>query len=346
MFFPSVPFPFREPQCPGKQFIIPDSIFIIPDSLFIIDKYLRRIKHLIVIAGPTASGKTSIGVAIAKHFNTCVVSADSRQFYKEISIGTAKPDQEEQQGILHHFIDSHNLEDEVTAAQYEKEGLAILEEEFKNKDVVVLVGGSGMFVDALCIGLDDIPTNPEMKRQIQTELEANGLAPLVAELSEKDPEYFEQVDQQNAARVMRAIEVIRITGKKYSELRKGSKKERPFNVHRFVLDHPREVLYDRINLRVDLMMEAGLEAEAKSVQHLRHLTSMNTVGYKELFAWFDGETDKETAINQIKQNSRRYAKRQLTWLRRHPESHWIKFTNSDSVVKEILSIFEEKRSMD
>ncbi|PWL28279.1 MAG: tRNA (adenosine(37)-N6)-dimethylallyltransferase MiaA [Fluviicola sp. XM-24bin1] len=302
-------------------------------------------KHLIVIAGPTASGKTSIGVAIAKHFNTCVVSADSRQFYKEVSIGTAKPDLEEQQGVTHHFINSHQLEDEVTAAQYEKEGLVILEEEFKDKDVVVLVGGSGMFVDALCIGLDDIPTDPEMKRQIQTELDANGLSPLLSELAEKDPEYYEQVDRQNASRVMRAVEVIRITGKKYSDLRQGSKKERPFKVHSFVLDHEREVLYNRINLRVDLMMEAGLEAEAKSVLHLRHLTSMNTVGYKELFAYFDGTMDKETAINQIKQNSRRYAKRQLTWLRRHPESHWIKFTDSETVIKEILSIFEEKRSI-
>jgi tRNA dimethylallyltransferase len=152
------------------------------------------------------------------------------------------------------------------------------------------------------------------------------------------------VDRQNSARVIRAIEVTRITGNTYTELRKGTNKERPFNVHRFVLDHPREVLYDRINLRVDLMMEAGLEKEARSVEHLRHLTSMNTVGYKELFTFFDGEMDKETAINLIKQNSRRYAKRQLTWLRRHPESHWVKFTDSDSVVKEILSIFEVNRS--
>ncbi|XOV69389.1 MAG: tRNA (adenosine(37)-N6)-dimethylallyltransferase MiaA [Fluviicola sp.] len=303
-------------------------------------------KHLIVIAGPTASGKTSVGVAIAKHFETCILSADSRQFYKEVSIGTAKPSAKEQQGIEHHFIDSHHLEDEVTAAEYEKEALSILKAAFKTKDVVVLVGGSGMFVDALCVGLDNIPTDPEMKRQIQREFEENGLAPLNAELAEKDPEYYQQVDKQNAARVMRAIEVVRITGKTYTELRKGTKKERPFKVHRFVLDHPRDVLYDRINLRVDLMIQQGLEQEARSVLHLRHLTSMNTVGYKELFAYFDQEIDKETAINLIKQNSRRYAKRQLTWLRRHPESHWVKFTDSDSVVQEILSIFEKNRSED
>lgn len=222
--------------------------------------------------------------------------------------------------------------------------MAILEKEFADKDVVVLVGGSGMFVDALCIGLDNIPTDPKMKRQIQRELDENGLPPLLDELSKKDPKYFDQVDKQNAARVMRAVEVIRITGKTYSELRQGTKKERPFQVHRFVLDHPREILYKRINLRVEQMMQAGLEQEARSVEHLRHLTSMNTVGYKELFAYFDGETDKQSAIDQIKQNSRRYAKRQLTWLRRHPESHWVKFTDSDSVISKILSIFEESRS--
>ncbi|GAB5417922.1 MAG: hypothetical protein Crog4KO_23300 [Crocinitomicaceae bacterium] len=251
---------------------------------------------------------------------------------------------EEQDGVPHYFIDSHQLEDEVTAARFEQEALAILEKEFQDKNVVVLVGGSGMFVDALCMGLDKIPTAAAVKNQIQKEFDANGLAPLLKELQERDPEYFEQVDQSNAMRVMRAVEVIRITEKKYSELRKGSKKERPFKIHRFVLDHPREVLYDRINLRVNLMMEAGLENEAKSVLHLRHLTSMNTVGYKELFSYFDGEIDLETAIAQIKQNSRRYAKRQLTWLRRHPESHWVKFKDASSVKREILSIFEKECS--
>lgn len=281
---------------------------------------------------------------IAKHFSTCVLSADSRQFYKEVSIGTAKPTKWEQQGVKHYFIDSHNLEDEVTAAQYEQQALEILEKEFQNNDVVVLVGGSGMFVDALCMGLDAIPTNPLTKAQIQSEWEENGLTPLLNELKQNDPEYFARVDRQNATRVLRAVEVIRITGKTYTELRKGSKKPRPFKVHHFVLDHPREKLYERINQRVDLMMKEGLESEAKAVQHLRHLTSMNTVGYKELFAYFDGEMDRSTAIEKIKQNSRRYAKRQLTWLRRYPESHWIKFTDMDSVVTEILSIFEKKRS--
>jgi tRNA dimethylallyltransferase len=236
------------------------------------------------------------------------------------------------------------LEDELTASLYEEEGLKILEKEFSDKDVVVMVGGSGMFVDALCLGLDNIPTDSKTKAQIQGEYDQNGLQPLLDELQQKDPDYFQQVDQKNAARIMRAVEVCRITGKTYSELRKGTNKKRPFEVHRFVLDHPRETLYERINLRVDLMMQAGLEAEARSVEHLRHLTSMNTVGYKELFAFFDGTISKDEAIAQIKQNSRRYAKRQLTWLRRHPESHWIKFSDASSVKQEILSIFDKKSS--
>ena len=283
-------------------------------------------------------------MSIAQHFTTCVLSADSRQFYKELSIGTAKPTAYEQAGIPHYFIDSHNLEDEITASQYEEEGLRILEKEFEHKDVVVMVGGSGMFVDALCLGLDEIPSNSDTKAKIQHEYDELGILPLLDELERGDPSYFEKVDKSNAMRVMRAIEVIRITGKTFTELRRGTHKKRPFEIHRFVLDHPREVLYDRINLRVDLMMEAGLEEEAKSVIEFRHLTSMNTVGYKELFAFFDGTISKDEAIAQIKQNSRRYAKRQLTWLRRHPESHWIKFSDASSVKQEILSIFDKKSS--
>lgn len=279
---------------------------------------------------------------MAQHFNTCILSADSRQFYKEISIGTAKPTPEEQEGVTHYFIDSHRLEDEVTAAEFERTALRILEDEFATKDVVILAGGSGMFVDALCLGLDDIPTDPAVKKQIISELEHTGLSPLLEELKAKDPAFYDQVDKDNAARVQRAIEAIRITGKPFSELRSGARKKRPFEVHRFVLDHPREALYGRINQRVDLMMEAGLEEEARSVLKFRHLTSMNTVGYKELFAYFDGNCSRDEAIAAIKQNSRRYAKRQLTWLRRHSDSHWVNFTDTNSVVEEILSIFESE----
>ena len=277
-----------------------------------------------------------MSVAVAKHFDTCILSADSRQFYKELAIGTAKPDSEEQDGVKHYFIDSHSIDDEVTSAQFESAALDILEEEFKKHDFVVLTGGSGMFVDALCIGLDNIPTSPQVKEQVQQEFEAHGLEPLIEELRQKDPGFHAEADLDNPMRVMRAIEVIRITGEKFSELRKRKPAPRPFKVHRFVIDHDREVLYDRINRRVDIMLDLGLVEEARSVFAKRHLKSLNTVGYKELFEHFEGKIGLEEAIEKIKQNTRRYAKRQLTWFRRHPDSHWVKFDSNEKMLKEIL----------
>ena len=306
--------------------------------------YLRSIKHLIVIAGPTASGKTAVAVKVAKHYNTAVLSADSRQFYKEISIGTAKPSEKEQEGVPHYFIDSHHLEDEVTSSQYESMGLDLLNKIYETHDVAVLAGGSGMFVDALCLGLDDIPADRSIKQQIIEEYEEFGLAPLLKELKEKDPNYYQQVDRDNAMRIQRALEAIRITGVPYSQQRKRKPKTRSFQVHSYVLRHDREQLYERINRRVDLMIQNGLEDEVRSVQQYRHLTSMNTVGYKEFFRYFDGEIDLATAIEKIKQNSRRYAKRQLTWLRRNSDNQWIEFTETSTVVQEILANFEEVRS--
>ena len=306
---------------------------------------LKKIKHLIVIEGPTASGKTSISVQLAKHFKTCILSADSRQFYKEIAIGTAKPSPEEQDGIKHYFIDSHNLEDEVTSAQYEKEALTILQDEFKSREIIILTGGSGMFIDALCIGLDNIPSSIELKTSIQGEFDLHGITPLLNELEQADLQYFNEVDKNNIPRVIRAIEAIRLTGKKYSELRKSKPKERPFEIHRFVLNHERQILYDRINKRVDTMVQEGLIEEAKSVEHLKHLTSLNTVGYKELFSFFNGEISKERAIELIKQNSRRYAKRQITWFKRHSESKWIDFQSIEQSIQDISSSFNESRSL-
>lgn len=306
---------------------------------------LKKIKHLIVIEGPTASGKTSISVQLAKHFETCILSADSRQFYKEIAIGTAKPSSEEQDGIKHYFINSHNLEDEVSSSQYEKEALSILQDEFKSKEIIILTGGSGMFIDALCIGLDKIPSSKELKALIEEEIDLNGINPLLKELEQTDPQYYSEVDKKNIPRIVRAIEVIRLTGKKYSDLRKSQPKKRPFAIHRFVLNHERQILYDRINNRVDKMIQEGLIEEARSVEHLKHLTSLNTVGYKELFSFFKGEISKERAIELIKQNSRRYAKRQITWFKRHPESKWIDFQSIEQSILDINAAFAESRSL-
>ncbi|NVK63874.1 MAG: tRNA (adenosine(37)-N6)-dimethylallyltransferase MiaA [Flavobacteriales bacterium] len=301
-------------------------------------------KHLIVISGPTASGKTSLSVALAQHFKTCVLSADSRQFYKEVSIGTAKPTTEEMEGVPHYFIDSHQLSDEVTAAQFEREAMAVLEEQFKKHDVIILTGGSGMFVDALCHGLDDIPTSKELRNTLQQQVDAGGLNELLEELKERDPSYYEQVDRKNPVRVVRAIEVMRLTNQPYSKLRTSQRKERPFQVHRFVIEHERAFLYERINKRVDLMMEAGLLDEVKSVIPYRHLSSMNTVGYKELFQYFDGTNSLQEAVDQIKQNSRRYAKRQITWLKRNPEAHWIPFTTVEEMKEKIIDQLEKEKT--
>lgn len=247
-------------------------------------------------------------------------------------------------GIKHYFIDSHSITDEISSSQFEQEALSVLATEFKNHDVIVLVGGSGMFIDALCIGLDNIPSSPEIKKVIQKELDEDGLEPLLVELMEKDPEYYEQVDKSNAMRIERAIEVIRLTGNKFSDLRKRKPKPRPFKTHRVVINHDREALYKRINLRVDLMMEAGLFDEVKSVQNQRHLSSLNTVGYKELFSYLDGHSSLEEAVEKIKQNSRRYAKRQLTWFRRHPEAQWVNYGSEKDMLNDVISNFEKNNS--
>ncbi len=298
-------------------------------------------QQLIVIEGPTASGKTSLAVALAKAWNTVVLSADSRQFYKELAIGTAKPTMEEMQGISHYFIDSHPISTPVSAAQYEAEAMELIQGKLAHYPKLILVGGSGMFIDALCVGLDPIPTDAGIQTVLRKELEETGIEPLLQELSEKDPEFYQQVDKQNPMRILRALEVIRLTNIPFSNWRKNELPKRPFQVIRFVINHPREILYERINLRVDQMIEAGLIEEVKSVAEYRSLTALQTVGYKEVFDYLDGETDLETCISKIKQHTRNYAKRQLTWFKKHPETIWLDAKPTDEMCKEILQIIEK-----
>lgn len=292
-------------------------------------------KLLIVIEGPTASGKTALGVELAIKWNTVVVSADSRQFYKELAIGTAKPSIEEQKGVKHYFVDSHVLQDEITSATYAKDTILILEQEFKTHNTIIMVGGSGMFIDAVCIGLDEIPKSNEVRDQLNLEYSINGLDALLSELERLDPVFYQEVDKGNPMRVIRALEAIRISDEPFSKLRTKSKKELFFEVKRFVINHPREILYDRINRRVDLMIENGLLEEAKAVVHLKHLPPLKTVGYTELFNYLEGIYSLKEAIELIKQNTRRYAKRQLTWFRKHPDSVWIDFTDTLQMAEEI-----------
>lgn len=265
-----------------------------------------------------------------------MLSADSRQFYKELSIGTAKPSPEEQAEIRHYFIDSHSVQDEVSSAHYEQEALAVLEQEFTAHNVIVLAGGSGMFIDALCLGLDPIPASDDLRQLLTDSVAEYGLSPLLEELKGADPAYYAIVDKSNPARVIRAIEVIRLTGRPYSEQRTERVATRPFTIHRFVINHPREVLYERINQRVDEMMEAGLLDEVIRVEKYRRLRSLQTVGYRELFEYLDGKCTLDEAVAAIRQNTRRYAKRQLTWFRRHTDAIWLQNTDTQGMLNEII----------
>lgn len=280
-------------------------------------------KTAIFIAGPTAVGKTDVAIQIAEWLQTEIISFDSRQFYKELKIGAAPPSPEELNRVRHHLVGHLSVKDDYSAGDFEKEALAKLNEIFEKHDTAVLVGGSGLYMRILTDGFDEMPHIPaEVREKLNTELTENGLETLAEELKQKDPKYFAQVDQQNPQRVIRALEVIRATGNTYTSYRQGVKTARPFNIIKIGLDLPREELYERINLRVDKMMEAGLEEEVKQLLPYRNQNSMQTVGYKELIRHFDGEIDLATAVEEIKKNSRRYAKRQLTWFRREKDIEW------------------------
>lgn len=278
---------------------------------------------LLVVAGPTAVGKTAAGITLAEHFNTEIISADSRQFYRETRIGTAVPSDEELARVKHHFIQSISVKDPYNASMYEQEVLAKLDELFKKHELVVMVGGSGLYIDAVCEGIDDLPrVDPEIRKTLADRLVHEGLEVLVEELKEVDPLTWERVDRKNHMRVLKALEITEQTGKPYSSFLTAVKQERPFNIVRTALDLPREVLYERINRRVELMMEAGLLDEVKEVYPLRHYTAMKTVGYRELFSVLDGEIPLEEGIDLIKRHTRKFARKQITWYRKENRYLW------------------------
>jgi tRNA dimethylallyltransferase len=296
-------------------------------------------KTLIVIAGPTAVGKTDTAIWLARHYDTVVVSADSRQFYREMCIGTAKPSAEEQAAARHYFIDSHSITEDFTVGDYEKQALALLDELFKQHDKVILVGGSGLFIRAVTEGFDELPdADPAIRERLNNELIEKGIQFLQEKLKNADPEYYQQVDLNNPQRIIRALQVFESTGKPFSSFRKAVVNKRPFNIVKFCVDLPREVLYDRINRRVDIMIEQGLVEEVQSLLPYRHLNALSTVGYSELFDYFDGKTDLDTAISLIKQNTRNFAKRQLTWFRKDKEMHWV----APGSFNEITNIIEHQ----
>ena len=295
-------------------------------------------KTLIVIVGPTGSGKTDLSIRVAEHYACPIISTDSRQFYRGIPIGTAQPDNEQLERVEHHFIASHELTDDFNCGAYEVAALKRLEELFYKHDTVVAVGGSGLYVKALCEGMDDLPeVEPALRQQLSDRLKREGLEALAEQLRELDPTFYEVVDRKNPARVLRALEVCIATGKPYSALRTGVKRERPFNIVKIGVTMERAVLYERIDRRVDIMVKAGLEQEARKVYPLRHLNSLQTVGYREMFDYFDGSISRDEAIELIKRNSRRYAKRQLTWFGRDGEIEWVLPSVTEKIVEYIDS---------
>ncbi|MEX2349583.1 MAG: tRNA (adenosine(37)-N6)-dimethylallyltransferase MiaA [Flavobacteriaceae bacterium] len=299
-------------------------------------------KYLITIVGPTAIGKTSTSIALAKHFSSEIISADSRQFYKEMNIGTAVPTAEELKAVPHHFIQHRSVTDDYNVGDFEKDALLLIEAKFKNHDFIFLVGGSGLYIDAVIKGLDYFPEiKPEIREKLQKVFLEQGLTPLQEKLKSLDPDYYIKVDIHNAHRLIRALEVCIGTGKPYSSFLGIRESKRNFNVLKIGLHAERKLLYNRINQRVDLMMEQGLLDEAKNLFDKRHLNALQTVGYKELFAHLENEMDLDTAVEEIKKNTRRYAKRQLTWLRKDDSIEWF---GHDEDINNIIDYIKLKTS--
>jgi tRNA dimethylallyltransferase len=300
-------------------------------------------KTLIIITGPTGIGKTTTGIILARHLHTEIISADSRQIFKELNIGTAVPSKKELEAVTHHFIHSHSIHEYYNASKFETEVLAMLDELFQHFNEVVMVGGSMLYIDAICKGIDNMPdADPEIRESLKNQLKTEGIESLRLQLKKLDPEYYHKVDLKNPTRIIHALEICLMTGKPYSAFRSNPKKERPFRILKIALNCDRDELHHRINKRVDKMVQAGLEEEAHGVYHLRHLNALNTVGYREWFAFFDGEITRSKAIELIKRNSRRYARKQLTWFRKDPEIHWFGPQQNTDIIKFVESQIQQK----
>ncbi|WP_294455325.1 tRNA (adenosine(37)-N6)-dimethylallyltransferase MiaA [uncultured Bacteroides sp.] len=295
-------------------------------------------KTLIVLIGPTGVGKTDLSIKIAEKYNSPIISADSRQLYSDLKIGTAAPAEEYLKRVKHYFVGTLKLTDYYSAAQYESDVISLLEELFKENDTILLTGGSMMYIDAICKGIDDIPTvDNDTRRMMMEKYEKEGLERLCAELKLLDPEYYSIVDLKNPKRVIHALEICYMTGKTYTSFRTGNKKQRPFDIIKIGLCREREELYERINRRVDMMINDGLVDEVKSVYQYRDLNSLNTVGYKEIIQYLDGNCTLDFAIEKIKQNSRIYSRKQMTWFRRDNEITWFHPDNEEEIMNFIES---------
>ncbi len=302
-------------------------------------------KTLIVITGPTAVGKTALCLDLAQHFGIPIINADSRQIYKELKIGTASPTDEQLAKVKHYFVGTLSLNDYYSASLFEQQTMEILEREFAKSDYALMAGGSMMYIDAVCDGIDDIPTVDDVTREtLKSRLANEGLETLVEELRHLDPEYYEIVDKQNPRRVVHGLEICLMTGKTYTSFRKREKKQRPFRIIKIGLNRDREELYNRINLRVDQMMDEGLLDEARNLYPMRHMNALNTVGYKEMFAYLDGKWTLEEAVERIKGNTRRYARKQLTWYKKDEQIRWFHPNEKDNIISYISQDYEQRNN--
>lgn len=296
---------------------------------------------LIVVVGPTGVGKSQISIKLASHYQSEIISADSRQFYRELCIGTAVPSPEELKSVPHHFIQNKSIHTYYNVSDFETEVLALMDRLFPFKNPLILTGGSMLYVDTVCNGIDDIPTvHPEIREEVVEWYRQNGLEALRERLHGIDPEYFGKADLNNPKRLLHAVEIHQMTGKTFSSFRKNKKKERSFRIIKIGINQEREILYANINKRVDQMMDAGLLDEARSVYPFKNLNSLNTVGYKELFSYFDGVCSLEEAVDLIKRNSRKYARKQLTWYRRDQEIKWFEPEQIQEMIGYIDQILE------
>jgi len=292
---------------------------------------------LICIVGPTAIGKTALSIELAKAFNTEIISADSRQFFKEMTIGTAVPSKEELSQAPHHFIQNKSISENYNVGDFERDTIALLKILFKKYNIVIMVGGSGMYVDAVVNGLDNFPEVPkDVRKQLKAEFENNGIEILQEELKKVDPKYFEEVDINNHQRVIRALEVCRATGKPFSSFRKKKKTQRAFETLYIGLQAERAIVYERINKRVDIMIKDGLVKEAEKLKEFKDLNALQTVGYRELFDYFEGKLILEDAISEIKKNTRRFSKRQNTWFKKNPNIHWFNYETNPSEIIDFI----------
>jgi len=298
---------------------------------------------LVVVLGPTGIGKSTLSIQLAKHFNTEIISADSRQFYRELTIGTAVPSAEELKYVPHHFIQHKSITEYYNVSDYETAALQLIDHLFLAHNPIILTGGSMLYIDTICKGIDDIPTvDPDIRAEVVHWFEKNGIDALRNRLMEADPEYYQIVDLNNSKRLLHAVEIHQMTGQPYSSFRKNTVKQRPFRIIKIGLNQERKIVYDRINQRVVQMMESGLLEEAKTVYQYRKLNSLNTVGYKELFSFLDGECTLDEAVDLIQRNTRKYARKQLTWFRRDPEISWFE----PEQYQEIISCIEQKMKSD